>query len=133
MAFHHCAIFVGALTVAFAAVSSPASAATAKRCQMTRGFSNGWFVKLNVSNEGGTCSTELSYMGNSQHEGRHRIVPASGEITSAPRHGTARQIFDPTDPRLEYTPTAGYTGTDHFEMRFPTSTWLWSVDVTVGP
>jgi hypothetical protein len=71
--------------------------------------------------------------GEFQESGSAINCPTNGEISSAPQHGAAKQVFDPTVRKLEYTRTAGYIETDHCEMRYTNSPWLWSVDVTFGP
>lgn len=70
MASRHFEIFLRALVLVFISLSFPAFAAAAKLCHLTRSFSHGWSVKLDVSNDGGTCSTELSYMASSRNRGR---------------------------------------------------------------
>ncbi len=134
------AITVGAVVAGAARAAPPAAqalpgaATTSHRCTTTRRVSQseGIHIVMRTSNEG-ICSVATTTRMGGRKGGAGFQVSTSGDVTTPPQHGTVALRTLDAQSFADYTPTPGYVGRDHFEMRLlPDVNKPWTVDVIVG-
>jgi hypothetical protein len=82
-------------------------------------------VTMTVGNDGGWCGFPMTQPGPEPY--------AAGLLTIRPAHGTIyiHTVGDAT--RIDYTPDAGFTGSDNFAVRLVPGNGLLRIAVTVTP
>jgi len=80
---------------------------------------------LSVANDGGWCAFTVAAPGSQPY--------SAGLLAAAPAHGDVyvHSVGDTT--RIDYTPSAGFTGTDAFAVKFVPGSPVLRVAVTVTP
>ena len=103
----------------------------AARCSAPFRYNEQFYVNMTTSNEGAACSVNAYNNGSGRNSTGARNIYTAGSVTSSPQHGAVTFRFTPEASYIDYTPTAGYVGPDHFTVLMTPGTRPWTVNATV--